>query len=133
MPRVNLLLALGVMLLVVGFKESSSLASAYGISVTGEMLMTTILLFIVMRHLWKWQLGAALALAVLFGVIDIGFFSANAVKVLDGGWVSIGVYRFAQPGDVDRALDSPETERVMADVKNFTDTTVVLRSVFDAR
>jgi KUP system potassium uptake protein len=91
MPRINLLLALGVMLLVVGFKESSSLASAYGISVTGEMLMTTILLFIVMRHLWKWQLAVALALAVVFGVIDIGFFSANAVKVLDGGWVSIGV------------------------------------------
>ena len=57
MPRVNLLLALGVMLLVVGFGESSSLASAYGISVTGEMLMTTILLFIVMRRLWKWQLA----------------------------------------------------------------------------
>lgn len=47
------------------------------------------------------------------------------------GWVSIGVYRFAEPGDVDRALNAPETERVMADVKNFTDTTVVMRSVFD--
>ena len=91
MPRVNLLLALGVMLLVVGFGESSSLASAYGISVTGEMLMTTILLFIVMRRIWKWPLAGALALALVFGVIDVGFFSANAVKVLDGGWVSIGV------------------------------------------
>jgi KUP system potassium uptake protein len=94
MPRVNLMLALGVMLLVVGFGESSALASAYGISVTGEMLMTTILLFIVMRHLWKWQLAGALALALVFGVIDLGFFSANAVKVLDGGWVSIGVAAF---------------------------------------
>ena len=62
MPRVNLLLALGVMFLVVGFGESSALASAYGISVTGEMLMTTILLFIVMRRLWKWPLAGALAL-----------------------------------------------------------------------
>ena len=70
MPRVNLLLALGVMLLVVGFGESSSLASAYGISVTGEMLMTTILLFIVMRRLWKWPLAGALALTLVFGVID---------------------------------------------------------------
>ena len=59
MPRVNMLLAIGVMLLVVGFGESSALASAYGISVTGEMLVTTILLFVVMRHRWKWQLGAA--------------------------------------------------------------------------
>lgn len=91
LPRVNLLLALGVMLLVVGFEKSSALASAYGISVTGEMLMTTILLFIVMRRRWKWALALALPLSVLFGIVDIGFFSANAVKVLDGGWVSIGV------------------------------------------
>ncbi|MDX8497536.1 potassium transporter Kup [Mesorhizobium sp. VK4C] len=91
MPRVNLLVALGVMLLVVGFGSSSALASAYGISVTGEMLMTTILLFVVMRWLWKWQLAVALALALLFGVIDLGFFSANVVKIVEGGWVSITV------------------------------------------
>ena len=90
-PRVNLLLALSVMLLVVGFGDSSSLAAAYGISVTGEMLMTTVLLFVVMRYLWSWKLAGALALAVLFAVIDAGFFAANAVKVLDGGWVSIAV------------------------------------------
>jgi KUP system potassium uptake protein len=89
MPRVNLLIALAVMLLVVGFGDSSSLASAYGISVTGEMLMTTILLFVVMRYMWNWQLAPALALTILFGVIDAGFFSANIVKVLEGGWVSI--------------------------------------------
>ncbi|RUW37176.1 MAG: potassium transporter Kup [Mesorhizobium sp.] len=91
MPRVNLLVALGVMLLVVGFGSSSALASAYGISVTGEMLMTTILLFVVMRWLWKWQVATALALVVLFGVIDLGFFSANVVKIVEGGWVSITV------------------------------------------
>ncbi|PBC12466.1 potassium transporter Kup [Mesorhizobium sp. WSM3859] len=91
MPRVNLLVALGVMLLVVGFGSSSALAAAYGISVTGEMLMTTILLFVVMRWLWKWQVATALALVVLFGVIDLGFFSANVVKVVEGGWVSITV------------------------------------------
>ncbi|QND55353.1 potassium transporter Kup [Mesorhizobium huakuii] len=91
MPRVNLLIALGVMLLVVGFGSSSSLASAYGISVTGEMLMTTILLFVVMRKLWKWRLAVALPLTVLFGVIDSGFFLANIVKIFEGGWVSITV------------------------------------------
>ncbi|RWA61184.1 potassium transporter Kup [Mesorhizobium sp.] len=91
MPRVNLLVALGVMLLVVGFGSSSALASAYGISVTGEMLMTTILLFVVMRWLWKWQLAVAVALALLFGIIDLGFFSANVVKIVEGGWVSITV------------------------------------------
>ncbi|BAV46101.1 putative potassium transport system protein kup [Mesorhizobium sp. 113-1-2] len=91
MPRVNLLIALGVMLLVVGFGSSSSLASAYGISVTGEMLMTTILLFVVMRKLWKWRLAVALPLTLLFGVIDSGFFLANIVKIFEGGWVSITV------------------------------------------
>jgi KUP system potassium uptake protein len=79
------------MLLVVGFGSSSSLASAYGISVTGEMLMTTILLFVVMRKLWKWKLALALALALLFGIIDSGFFLANVVKIFEGGWVSITV------------------------------------------
>jgi len=91
MPRVNLIVALGVMLLVVGFGSSSALASAYGISVTGEMLMTTVLLFVVMRWLWTWKLAAALALAILFGIIDSGFFMANAVKVMEGGWVSLSV------------------------------------------
>ncbi|MER8952414.1 potassium transporter Kup [Mesorhizobium sp. M0833] len=91
MPRVNLVVALGVMLLVVGFGSSSSLASAYGISVTGEMLMTTILLFVVMRFRWKWQLALAAVLTLLFGTIDTGFFLANVVKILEGGWVSITV------------------------------------------
>jgi KUP system potassium uptake protein len=91
MPRVNFIIAVAVMLLVVGFGSSSALASAYGISVTGEMLMTTFLLFVVMRWMWKWQLAGALALAILFGVIDLGFFSANVVKIAEGGWVSITV------------------------------------------
>lgn len=91
MPRVNFLLAVGVMLLVVGFQESGGLASAYGISVTGEMVVTTALLFVVMVRLWKWNIAIAIGLAALFGVIDLGFFVSNAVKVLDGGWVSIGV------------------------------------------
>jgi KUP system potassium uptake protein len=91
MPRVNFIIAVAVMLLVVGFGSSSALASAYGISVTGEMLMTTFLLFVVMRWMWKWQLAGAIALALLFGVIDLGFFSANIVKIAEGGWVSISV------------------------------------------
>lgn len=91
MPRVNFMLAIGVMLLVVGFGASSNLASAYGISVTGEMLVTTILLFVVMVHRWKWKLPAAIALVTLFAIIDTGFFAANIVKVAEGGWVSIGV------------------------------------------
>ncbi len=91
MPRVNLLLALVVMLLVVGFGESSKLASAYGISVTGNMLVTTVLLFVVMTRIWKWRLWVAVALTALFAFIDIGFFASNIVKVFEGGWASLAV------------------------------------------
>ena len=90
MPRVNLLLALSVMLLVVGFKESSALASAYGISVTGNMLVTTILLFVVMRpHLEMAAGNGRSGMTAVFGFIDVGFFVSNIVKVFDGGWASI--------------------------------------------
>jgi KUP system potassium uptake protein len=91
MPRVNALLALVVMLLVVGFGDSSSLAAAYGISVTGNMLMTTILLFVVMSRIWKWPFWLAASLSAVFGFIDLGFFLSNIVKVFEGGWASLAV------------------------------------------
>ncbi|WP_136620917.1 MULTISPECIES: potassium transporter Kup [Mesorhizobium] len=91
LPRVNLLLALVVMLLVVGFGESSRLASAYGISVTGNMLVTNILLFIVMTRIWKWPVGVAVSLMALFAFVDTGFFAANIVKVFEGGWSSLAI------------------------------------------
>ncbi|MDX8435022.1 potassium transporter Kup [Mesorhizobium abyssinicae] len=91
MPRVNLLLALVVMLLVVGFGESSKLASAYGISVTGNMLVTTVLLYVVMTRIWKWQLWVAVSMTALFAFIDVGFFASNIVKVFEGGWASLAV------------------------------------------
>ncbi len=91
MPRVNMLLALVVMLLVVGFGESSSLAAAYGISVTGNMLVTTLLLSIVMMRIWRWRVAAVVVATLVFGLIDIGFFASNIVKVFDGGWASLAV------------------------------------------
>lgn len=91
MPRVNLILALVVMLLVIGFEQSSALASAYGISVTGNMLVTTVLLYFVMTRIWNWPRWRAVALTAVFGFIDIGFFFSNIVKVFDGGWASLAV------------------------------------------
>jgi KUP system potassium uptake protein len=76
-------------MLVLGFQESSSLAAAYGISVTGNMLITTLLLFVVMLRIWKWPLAVAAAATAVFVIIDIGFFVSNIVKVFDGGWASI--------------------------------------------
>ncbi len=89
LPQLNSILLVCVLLLVVGFGSSEAMAAAYGISVTGEMLVTTILLYIVMRGVWKWRLAPALAVIVPFLIIDITFLSANAMKVMDGGWVSI--------------------------------------------
>jgi KUP system potassium uptake protein len=89
LPRVNFLLAIVVFLLVLGFQESSSLASAYGISVTGEMIATTLLLFVVMRRLWKWPLAICFGLVGLFLSIEAVFFASNVIKVLDGGWASL--------------------------------------------
>jgi hypothetical protein len=75
-----------VIILVLGFKTSSNLASAYGIAVTLTMMIDTLLAFVVVRALWNWNwLQAGLFLA-LFIVVDFAFFSANLVKVLDGGW-----------------------------------------------
>jgi len=91
LPRINLLLAIVVMFLVVWFGESSELAAAYGISVTGNMLMTTILLFVVMIRMWRWPVPVAAGVTLLFIVIDVGFFSANIVKVPEGGWASLAV------------------------------------------
>lgn len=87
MPQVNTLLLIAVLILVVGFRSSSGLSAAYGIAVTGEMLVTAGLLFIVMWRIWNWSLAAALAVVVPLGLIDLGFFVANSVKFTQGGWV----------------------------------------------
>ncbi|AQS41963.1 MAG: Putative potassium transport system protein Kup [Candidatus Tokpelaia hoelldobleri] len=90
-PRVNFILAALVLLLVIGFGRSSRLASAYGIAVAGNMLVTTLLLFIVMLRIWKWNIIIAFALTLAFSIVDLLFFSANLLKIREGAWVSIGL------------------------------------------
>ena len=95
-PNINWLLLLAVAILVLGFKSSSNLASAYGIAVTMTMMIDTLLAFVVVRAMWNWNwLQAGLFLALFF-VVDFAFFSANLVKVLDGGWfplmLGLGVF-----------------------------------------
>jgi KUP system potassium uptake protein len=89
MPRVNSLLLVGVLLLVGLFKSSSALASAYGIAVTGTMVVTAMMAFIVIWKGWHWSLPAAAALIVPFLVIDLTFLAANLLKVVEGGWVPL--------------------------------------------
>jgi len=91
MPRVNGLLLAGVLLLVALFRSSSALASAYGIAVTGTMVVTCLMALIVIWRMWHWSLPAALALMVPFLVIDLTFLSANLLKVVQGGWVPLAL------------------------------------------
>ncbi len=91
MPQINALLLIGVVILVLEFGSSSALAGAYGISVTGEMVVTALLLLVVMRNVWKWPLIGALAIIIPFLVLDMTFLAANSLKFFDGGWVSVAV------------------------------------------
>jgi KUP system potassium uptake protein len=89
MPQVNLLLLIGVLFLVVLFKNSSALATAYGIAVTGTMVVTSMLAFILMRRVWHWPLWLAGAVMMPLIAVDAVFLSANMLKVVSGGWVPI--------------------------------------------
>jgi KUP system potassium uptake protein len=89
MPRVNTLLLIGVLLLVALFRSSSALASAYGIAVTGTMVVTAMMAFIVIWRVWRWSKWAAAALIAPFLFIDLTFLSANMLKVVEGGWVPL--------------------------------------------
>ena len=91
MPRVNMLLLLGVLLLVVAFRSSSALASAYGIAVTGTMVVTAMMAFVVIWKGWRWSLPAAAALVGPFLAVDLTFLAANLLKIVDGGWVPLAL------------------------------------------
>jgi KUP system potassium uptake protein len=85
-PAVNWSLLAMVIILVVGFRASSNLASAYGIAVTGTMLITSIMLGVLMLYVWKWNRLLAGALVGLFLVVDGTYFASNITKIPDGGW-----------------------------------------------
>jgi KUP system potassium uptake protein len=91
MPRVNGLLLIGVLMLVALFRSSSALASAYGIAVTGTMVVTCMMAFIVIWRMWRWSPYAAAALMLPFLFIDLTFLSANLLKVVEGGWVPLAL------------------------------------------
>src|SRR5450755_1912907 len=88
-PRINMLLLISVVLLVLLFRSSSALASAYGISVTGTMVVTGMMGFVVIWRVWKWSPFAAAALIAPFLFLDLTFLAANLLKVFEGGWVPL--------------------------------------------
>ena len=86
LPAINWVLLAAVIALVLGFQSSGHIAAAYGIAVTGTMLITNLLVFVVARHQWRWKLWLAVACILPFVLIDIAFFSANSLKIIAGGW-----------------------------------------------
>ena len=86
LPGINWTLMLAVMVLILGFRTSTSLAAAYGIAVTGTMAITSILAFIVVRKLWGWGWIRGGLLITFLLTIDLAFFSANLIKIEEGGW-----------------------------------------------
>lgn len=88
-PQINWLLLVCTIALVLGFKSSSNLAAAYGIAVTSTMVITTILLSVAMVKLWKWSKLVVFFVISFFLIIDLSFWGANLLKVLQGGWVPL--------------------------------------------
>ncbi len=90
-PRINAMLCVGVVLILLIFRSSVALGTAYGIAVTGVMVISTGLVGIVAVHRWHWKLPAVLAVFGLLGLIDLAFLAANSLKIIEGGWLPLAV------------------------------------------
>jgi KUP system potassium uptake protein len=91
LPEVNWAMMVGCIGLVLAFRESSRLAGAYGIAVTATMGITSIIYYLVVTRLWKWSTFKAGLLVGLFLCFDVSYLGANLLKILDGGWFTIGL------------------------------------------
>lgn len=89
LPRVNWILMFSCIILVIGFRNSSNMAAAYGIAVTLTMLITTCLFYFAARRLWRWSKGWATAVCILFFSVEAAYAGANFLKVAHGGWVPL--------------------------------------------
>jgi KUP system potassium uptake protein len=90
-PEVNQAIGIACVLLVLTFRSSTNLAAAYGIAVTGTMIITTLLFHRVARTQWGWSRPVAGLITILFLVVDVAFFAANMVKIREGGWFPLVV------------------------------------------
>jgi KUP system potassium uptake protein len=90
-PTANWLLMIGTLLIVVMFKTSDNLGSAYGVAVSGTMLATTVLLYYLVTRRWHWSLLAAAPVVAVFGTVDTAFLAANSLKIVEGGWLPMTI------------------------------------------
>jgi KUP system potassium uptake protein len=88
-PATNTLMMIGVLLLLVVFQSSHNLASAYGVAVTGTMFISTLLAYVVARHMWKWSVSKIIVELGPFSVIDMAFLASNLFKIPEGAWVAL--------------------------------------------
>jgi KUP system potassium uptake protein len=89
LPAVNGALFVGVLVLVLAFESSARLATAYGVAVTGALLIDTVLMLVVAKHLWHWQPWKLVLAAVVFGGVELVYLTGNLVKVARGGWLPL--------------------------------------------
>lgn len=125
LPGINWTLFIAVVALVIGFRSSSNLGSAYGIAVTGTMAITSVLTFIVVRKIWGWGwVKGGLLIAFLLS-IDIAFFSANAIKIEEGGWFPLvfafGVFLLMTTWKRGRLLLRDRTQQNVLSLEPFAD------------
>ncbi|HEX4636407.1 MAG TPA: potassium transporter Kup [Rhizomicrobium sp.] len=90
-PKSNAMLAVGVVLIVLIFKSSDALAAAYGIAVTGVMVISTALVAVAARYRWNWSRSRVIAIFGALGLIDVAFMGSNALKITQGGWLPLAV------------------------------------------
>jgi KUP system potassium uptake protein len=90
-PRINWLLLAAVLYIVFAFRSSSALASAYGVAVTGTMVITSVMAFLVMWKYWQWKASLAAAVIAPFLAVDLIFLMANLLKIFEGGWLPLAV------------------------------------------
>ncbi len=133
-PSTNWVLMFATIGLVLGFRSSSNLAAAYGVAVTTTMVITTLLAWIVARRLWGWSVWAASGATLLFLVPDLAFFSANLVKIEQGGWfpllVAMGVFTLMTTWQRGRSLLG---ERIRANIVPLVDLYELIRVERPAR
>lgn len=91
LPQINFVLMVACLFLVFQFKSSSNLASAYGLSVSLDMTLTSLLFFAVARFIWQWPLWKALFPVLIFLTLELGFVGGSIVKILDGAWIPLAI------------------------------------------
>ena len=129
MPFVNWGLFVAIVLAVFLFKSSSNLAAAYGIAVTLDMLITTVLTFFVIRYTWRYPLVLCLAATGVFFVVDLAFFTSNLMKLVEGGWfpllIAAGVYTLMLTWKDGRRLLNQKLQADAIDLPSFLEAVFV--------